>query len=139
MAILMIVGIAAAVIVLIVVIRIAMGKALIGTLSVASYDKSRKYPPQVKDHGRGQIPLTQFSIDLSSLPPGCKFQCDGGKRQVWFISKKPVFSDNAIGASKKIRIVGDGMEVRICGDEKMEKGISVKFKSDKPDPLGMTY
>lgn len=31
------------------------------------------------------------------------------------------------------------MEVRICGDEKMEKGISVTFRSDKADSMGMPY
>lgn len=120
-------------------IRAAMGKALVGTLSVASYDKVRRYPPLVRDYGRGKIPLDQFAVDVSTLPEGCKFQCDGGRRQIWFISKKPVYSDNTIGAVKKIRISGDGMEVRICGDGKMEKGISVTFKSDKPDPMGIPY
>lgn len=137
MGILALVGIIVAIAAAILIIRAAMGKALIGTLSVMSYDKFRKSPPQVRDHGRGRIPLVQFSLDLSSFPTGCKFQCDGGKRQVWFISKKPVFSDNSIGATKKIRISGDGIEVRICADDKMEKGIIVVFKSDKPDPFGM--
>ena len=139
MAILAIIGVVIAVIAIILAIRAAMGKALIGTLSVANFDGMKKFPPQVVDHGRGQIALSRFAIDVSSLPQGCKFQCDGGKRQVWFISKKPVCSDNTIGTSKKIRITGDGMEVRISGDEKMEKGISVTFKSDKPDPMGMSF
>lgn len=137
MGILALVGIIAAIAVMILIICVAMGKALIGTLSVMSYDKFKKSPPQVRDHGRGRISLAQFALDLSSFPVGCKFQCDGGKRQVWFISKKPVFSDNSIGASKKIRICGDGTEVRICADDKMEKGIIVAFKSDKPDSFGM--
>lgn len=139
MAILALIGIVAAAIAIVFVIRAAMGKALIGILSVANFDQMKKFPPQVVDHGRGQIALSRFAIDASSLPQGCKFQCDGGKRQVWFISKKPVYSDNTVEASKKIRISGDGMEVRICGDVKMEKGISVMFKSDKPDPMGMSY
>lgn len=135
--ILVLAGIIAAVIAVILVIRAAMGKALIGTLSVGLYDKTRKYPPQVRDYGRGRIPLTQFALDASVLPAGCKFQCDGGKGQVWFISKKPVYSDNTLGAARKIRISGDGMEVRICSDENMEKGIHVTFKSDKPNSMGM--
>ena len=139
MGILALMGVIAVIAVVLLGIRAAMGKALTGTLSVASYDKTRKYPPQIRDYGRGQIPLAQFAVDLSALPAGCKFQCDGGKSQVWFISKKPVYSDNAIGAMKKIRISGDGMEVRICGDEKMEKGISVTFKSDKADSMGISY
>lgn len=139
MAVLALIGIVVAFIVVILVVRAAMGKALIGTLGVANYDKTRRFPPQVRDHGKGYIPLNQFAVDVSSLPQGCKFQCDGGKRQIWFISKKPVYSDNTVGPSKKIRISGDGMEVRICGDEKMEKGISVTFKSDKPDPMGMSF
>lgn len=139
MGILVLVGMIAVVVVIILGIRTAMGKALIGTLSVASYDKVRKYPPQVRDYGRGKIPLDQFAVDISIFPAGCKFQCDGGRRQIWFISKKPVYSDNIIGTARKIRISGDGMEVRICGDEKMEKGISVTFKSDKPDSMGMSY
>ena len=137
--ILALVGIFAAIAAIIAVVRAAMGKALLGTLSVAPYDESRRYPSQVRIHGRGQIPLAQFAVDLSILPAGCKFQCDGGKRQVWFISKKPVYADSAIGAAKKIRIAGDGMEVRICSDEKMEKGIRVTFKSDKTDSTGMSY
>lgn len=139
MAILALAGVVIAIIAVILAIRAAMGKALIGTLSVANYDNMRRYPPQVRDHGRGRISLNQFSVDVSSMPSGCKFQCDGGKRQVWFISKKPVYTDTIMGSSKKIRIPGDGMEVRICSDEKMEKGISVIFKSDKPDPMGMSY
>ncbi|WP_026522522.1 vWA domain-containing protein [Butyrivibrio sp. VCB2001] len=136
MAIVALVGILIAIVAVIVVIRIAMGKALIGTLAVSNFDKSRRYPPQIKDHGRGQIPLAQFSLDLSSLPEGCKFQCDGGNAQIWFISKKPVYTDYAVGPTKKFRIRGDGMEVRICGDDKMEKGIMVVFKSDKLNALG---
>lgn len=139
MGILAFIGIIVVIVAVILGIRAAIGKALIGKLSVALYDKTRKYPPQVIDYGRGRIPLAQFAIDLSTLPAGCKFQCDGGRRQVWFISKRPVYSDNIIGASKKIKISGDGIEVRICGDEKMEKGISVTFKSDKPNSMGMSY
>lgn len=139
MAILALAGVVIAIIAVILVIKAAMGKALIGTLSVANYDNMRRYPPQVRDYGRGRISLNQFSVDVSSMPLHCKFQCDGGKRQVWFISKKPVYADNIMGSSKKIRIPGDGMEVRICSDEKMEKGISVTFKSDKPDSMGISY
>lgn len=139
MAMLTLIGMIVAVAAVFLAIRAAMGKALMGTLSVASYDQLKRYPPQVRDYGRGQIPLNQFAVDLSALPAGCRFQCDGGKGQVWFISKKPVYADNAMGAVKKIRIFGDGMEVRICGDEKMEKGISVTFKSDKADSMGILY
>lgn len=139
MGILVLIGMIAVVVVIVLGIRAAMGKALVGTLSVAFYDKARRYPPQVRDYGRGKIPLDQFAVDISTLPAGCKFQCDGGRRQVWFISKRPVYSDNTIGAVRKIKISGDGMEVQICGDEKMEKGISVTFKSDKSDPMGMSY
>lgn len=139
MGMLALIGVMAVIAAVLLAIRAAVGKALIGTLSVASYNKLKRYPPQIRDHGRGQIPLAQFAVDLSALPAGCRFQCDGGKCQVWFISKKPVYSDNVIGAAKKIRIFGDGMEVRICGDEKMEKGISVTFKSDKADSMGIPY
>ncbi len=139
MGMLALIGIIAAIAAALLTIRAAMGKALTGTLSVASYDKLKRYPPQVRDHGRGRIPLAGFAVDLSTLPEGCRFQCDGGKCQIWFISKKPVYADNVIGAAKKIRISGDGMEVRICGDEKMEKGISVTFRSDKADSMGMPY
>ena len=139
MGMLALVGIMMAVALVILAIRAAMGKTLNGTLSVANYDNLKRCPAQVRDYGRGQILLAQFAVDASTLPSGCRFQCDGGKRQVWFLSKKPVYSDNTIGPAKKIRIFGDGMEVRICGDEKMEKGISVTFRSDKPDPMGMAY
>ena len=139
MAVLTVIGILVALTVLVLGIMKWRGKALMGTLSVATYDKSRKFPPQVRSHGRGQIPLEQFAIDHSSMPEGCKFQYDGGNSQVWFISKKPVYSDTTMGASKKIRIPGDGLEVRICGDEKMEKGITVTFKSDKLNAMGLPY
>ena len=133
MVILIALGAVIALVVIVLGIKAAMGKALLGSLSVATFDSNRKNPPMVKDHGRGRIPLAQFYIEDTGLPSGCKFQCDGGKAQIWFISKSAVYSDQTVSASKKIRIPGDGMEIRICSDEKMDKGIIVTFRSDKAD------
>ena len=137
MGILTAVGILIALVVIVIGIRAALGKSLTGTLSVSSYSSARRGPsvPSVMNSGRGRIPLGLFAVDQTSLPKGCYFQCDGAKMQVWFVSKQPVYSDASMGATKKIRIQHK-VDVRICGDDKMENGIVVRFTSDKADPLG---
>ena len=137
MGILALAGILIAIVAVIFIIRSALSKSLTGTLSVSSYSAARRGPsvPSVMNSGRGRIPLGLFSVDQTALPKGCYFQCDGAKMQVWFVSKRPVYSDAAVGVTKKIRIQHK-IDVRICGDEKMENGIVVRFVSDKDDPLG---
>lgn len=137
MGILALAGVLIAVLAVILGIRAALGKSLTGTLSVSSYSAARRGPsvPSVMNSGRGRIPLGLFAVDQTALPKGCYFQCDGAKMQVWFVSKQPVYSDTAVGASKKIRIQHK-IDAHICGDEKMENGIVVRFVSDKDDPLG---
>lgn len=141
MAVLTVIGILIGLFVVILGIRAAMGEALMGSLSVAPFDSSRpgRQVPFTLDHGRGKIPLDIFGLDTSLLPPGCKFQCDGKKRQIRLISKKPLYADTIIGSSKNICISGDGLPVHISADEKLEKGISVVFKSDLPDPMGLSF
>lgn len=138
MAILALAGILIIVVAVILGIRAALRKSLTGTLSVSSYSAARHGPsvPSVMNSGRGRIPLGLFAIDQTTLPKGCYFQCDGAKMQVWFISKRPVYSDASVGAVKKIRIQHK-IDVRICGDEKMENGIVVRFVSDKDDMFGL--
>ena len=133
MAIVMLIGILIALVVIVLLIRAAMGQALIGSLSVAEFHPGRTGVPSVINHGRGRISLNVFTADSTMLPPGCKFQCNGKKRQVLFISKQPVYSDNMIGANKKIQISGDKLPVRISSSEDMEDGIQVIFESDIQD------
>ena len=73
--------------------------------------------------------LEAFGVGTCGLPAGSYFQAGGKDKHIYFISKKPVYSDAVAGASKKIPIDGNGLEVLICTDGNMEKGIRVTFQS----------
>ena len=101
-----------------------------GTITVERYDQeSNEYMSPVSiTPGRGSIHLENF-VSETGLPAGCKFQAGGKDKNIYFTSKKPVYSDYSTAPVKKIKIEGNGLEVRISLDEKKEKGILVKFES----------
>lgn len=101
-----------------------------GTITVEKYDQeSNEYMSPVSiTPGRGSIRLESF-VSGTGLPAGCKFQAGGKDKNIYFTSKKPVYSDYSTAPVKKIKIEGNGLEIRISSDEKKEKGILVKFES----------
>ena len=101
-----------------------------GTITVEKYDdnSSGYVSPVSVTPGRGRIRLESFAAG-TGLPAGCKFQAGGKDKNIYFRSKKPVYSNITSGAVKKITIEGSGSDVRISADPHMEKGIIVTFKS----------
>lgn len=101
-----------------------------GTIAVEKFeDDSAAFSQAISlTPGRGSVRLESF-VSGAALPAGCRFQAGGKDKNIYFRSKKPVYSDITGGAVKKITIEGSGSEVRISADPKMEKGIIVTFKS----------
>lgn len=101
-----------------------------GTITVEKFDEdSAAFSQSISlTPGRGSVRLESF-VPGVALPAGCRFQAGGKDKNIYFRSKKPVYSDITGGAVKKITIEGSGSEVRISADSRMEKGIIVTFKS----------
>lgn len=131
MAILVVVGALIALIVIILVIRYLTSIPFMGTISVEKHDyEDNSYTmPATLTPGRGRVRLETFGVGTCGLPSGSYFQAGGKDKHIYFVSKKPVYSDAVAGASKKIPIDGNGLEVLICTDGNMEKGIRVTFQS----------
>lgn len=131
MAILVAVGILVALIAIVLVIRYLTGIPFMGTISVEKHDfEDNSYSmPATLTPSRGRVGLEAFGIGTCCLPAGSYFQAGGKDKHIYFVSKKPVYSDAVSGPSKKIPVDGNGLEVLICTDENMEKGIRVTFQS----------
>ena len=101
-----------------------------GTITVEKYDdNSGGYiQPVSLTPGRGSVQLESF-VAGTGFPKGCKFQAGGKDKNIYFRSKKPVYSNITAGPVKKIKIEGSGSEVRISPNQDMNKGITVTFKS----------
>lgn len=101
-----------------------------GTITVEKYDNnSGAYiQPVSLTPGRGSVQLESF-VAGTGFPKGCKFQAGGKDKNVYFRSKKPVYSNITAGPVKKIKIEGSGSEVRISPNQDMDKGLTVTFKS----------
>lgn len=101
-----------------------------GTITVERYDdNSGAYiQPVSLTPGRGSVQLESF-VAGTGFPKGCKFQAGGKDKNIYFRSKKPVYSNITAGPVKKIKIEGGGSEVRISPNQDMDKGITVTFKS----------
>lgn len=130
-AILLVVGALVALIVLLLVIRHLTSIPFMGTISVEKhdYDDDSYRMPASLTPGRGRVRIEAFGLGNCGLPAGSYFQAGGKDKHIYFISKKPVYSDAVAGASKKIPIDGSGLEVLICTDVGLEKGIRVTFQS----------
>lgn len=102
-----------------------------GTITVQPFnDEEYEYTvPYTVTPGRGSIRLASFVPDLSGLPNDCKFQAGGKEKSIYFVSKRPVYSNITGGERKKIKIDGSGTEVRISVSSDMERGITVTFSS----------
>ena len=107
------------------------GIPFMGTISVQPFDNTNYgyTAPYTTSPGRGSIALGSFANDTGGLPANCRFQAGGKEKCVYFVSKKPVYSDVTSGAQKKIRIDGSGADIRLYADENMERGIIVTFNS----------
>lgn len=102
-----------------------MGEIVVTNLANGLSDRKR--------WGRGSKKLSAFQIGNSGLRPDCKLQASG-KDYIIFQSKKPVYSDNAKGAVKKMQI-RDRMNVKISNDSQVQigtptQGIIIRFESD---------
>lgn len=102
-----------------------MGDIIITNLANGLSDRKR--------WGRGSKKLSAFQIGNSGLRPDCKLQASG-KDYIIFQSKKPVYSDSAKGAVKKLQI-RDRMNVKISNDSQVQigtptQGIIIRFESD---------
>lgn len=131
MAILVVIGVLIALIVVVLVIRYLTSIPFMGTISVEKHDYADDTytMPATLTPGRGRVRLEAFGLGTYGLPAGSYFQAGGKDKHIYFVSKKPVYSDAVAGASKKVPIDGNGMEVLICADGNMEKGIRVTFQS----------
>ncbi len=107
------------------------GTPFMGTITVESHDmeNSGYTVPATITPGRGKIRIEAFGLGNCGLPAGSYFQAGGKKKVIYFVSKKPVYSDAVAGAVKKVTIDGNGLEVLICSGVTMEKGIRVSFQS----------
>lgn len=101
-----------------------------GSITVERFDDTDMsyFAPVTVSPGRGSVRLEAI-IGGSGLPVGCKFQAGGRDKNIYFKSKKPVYSNIAGRPSKKLRIEGSGGSVRIFSSQEMDKGIEVTFKS----------
>lgn len=131
MAILAAAGILIALIVIALVIRHLTSIPFMGTISVEKHDADdTSYTmPATLTPGRGRVRIEAFGIGTCGLPAGSYFQAGGKDKKIYFVSKTPVFSDAVAGPSKKVPIDGSGLEVLICTDVTLEKGMRVTFQS----------
>lgn len=131
MAILILIGALVALIIIVFVIRYLTGIPFMGTITVEKhdYEDNSRTMPATMTPGRGRVRIEAFGFGTCGLPAGSYFQAGGKKKLIYFISKKPVYSDAVAGPSKKIPIDGNGMEVLICTNANLEKGLRVSFQS----------
>ena len=100
------------------------GRSFMGNITAENIESGQS---NSMPKSRGRLKLRMFQIGQTGLHPGCYFQATG-KNYIWFISKKPVYSDYAAGKTKKIRLES-GMDVRICTDQDLTHGVIVRFDS----------
>ena len=107
------------------------GIPFMGSITVERFDidDAAYHMPATLNPGRGRQSLESFGLTLCGLPAGSYFQAGGKKKCIYFCSKKPVYSTMTSGATKKVTIDGNGLEVMIYADANMEKGIRVTFSS----------
>lgn len=131
MAVLIVVGALVGLIAVALVARFLTSIPFMGTISVEKYDceDSSYAMPATLTPGRGRVRVESFGFGTCGLPAGSYFQAGGKDKHIYFISKKPVYSDAVAGPSKKIPIDGNGLEVLVCVDQNMGKGIRVTFQS----------
>ncbi|MDO4324731.1 MAG: VWA domain-containing protein [bacterium] len=131
MGITVLIGILIALFLVVWTIRKLSGTPFMGTIEIEKYD-ANSYDfsqPVSMTPGRGSKRLESFGIGSCGLPKGCRIQAGGKKKEIYFISKQPVYADGAYGAVKKVTIVGNGTEVRICADAEQSHGIKIRFQS----------
>jgi len=112
---------------------ILSNKRYMGSCYVTQFDSDGNYYGEIKKdrgrgpQGRGRIPLSDFNLSNSGFNDSkCYFQASG-KDYVTFHTREKVYGDGRF--DKKFRVDGNGYEVTIAPDEKMLKGIRVKFVS----------
>lgn len=130
MALLMLLGCVAALVVLFIIARKLAGTPFMGTITVERYDEGDwSSSPSTIQPRRGKIRVEAFGCGLNGLPEGSYFQAGGKKGIITFVSRKPVYTETAPGPVKKVVIDGSGLEVHICCSEELDRGLTVSFRS----------
>ena len=120
----LLIGAALILAIMLILLKISLGKAFMGTVTAENIDTGQVGTP-VKN--RGRLKLSAFQIGQTGLRVESYFQATG-KNYIYFISKKPFLSDSVVGKTKKLKIES-GSDVKIFSDEDRSKGIYVRFES----------
>lgn len=99
-------------------------KPFTGEITVENIEtgKSEEY-----SKNRGKMELSHFKdVGLSGLEG--HFQATG-KKEIYFVSKKPVYSSNFYNRAEKKILIKHRDKVKISTDKELEKGIIVRFNS----------
>ncbi len=102
-----------------------LGKVKVSDINTSSGDEIEKR--------RGQIKLNNFNIPINSLGPKSYFQATG-KDYIYYISKKPVWTDSMMKKTKKIKITSN-FDVKIYSNAEKTQGIEVHFYSFRNNNL----
>lgn len=127
----MILIIAAALIAVTAILLIANYKKMLPFIGEVIVKSTKDYKKDTIQKGRGQIKLSSFNVNFGGIDPKSYFQATG-KNYIYFISKKPVFTD--LKKVKKVKI-DSNFDVQIYSDEERTKGIEVNFNSFKNNLL----
>ena len=137
----MFIGLCVAAIIVVICVVLAIKKLasapFAGTISVTKHD-TQDYSycaPSTNTPGRGQLRISTFGFGEMGLPEKCYFQAAGKEKCIYFVAKKPVYSNVTAGPAKKIKIDGMGAPVLICATQEMNKGIEVTFTSIYNNPF----
>ncbi len=120
----LLIGAALFVAILLIVLKFALSRAFMGSVTAENIETGKTGTP-VKS--RGRLKLSAFQIGQTGFRYDCYFQATG-KNYIYFVSKKPFYSDSIIGKSKKLKIES-GNDVKIYSDKDQSKGIYVRFES----------
>ncbi len=123
-------GILLAIAIAAILTHLALQKPFMGSFTVENLNTRESGTMQ---KNRGRLKLSAFQIGATGLDRNSYFQATG-KSFVYYVSKKPVYADNAFKKSKKIKI-DTGMDVRISASADYDTGILVRFDSMLNNPF----
>ncbi len=100
------------------------GRPFMGTFTV---ENTTTHESSTMQKSRGRLKLTSLQIGQTGLDKGCYFQATG-KNYVYFVSKKPFYSDSSFKKTKKLK-VESSMEVKISTNPEYSDGVIIRFES----------
>ena len=140
MAILTVLGILAALAIIVYGIYKIRGTAFMGDIYVTPYDQDSdaEYEARRQTPMRGTLALETFGLGSMGFAKGCYFQADGKNMRTIFKSKKPVYTSGYANGTKEV-IIEKRSKVMISPQADMSKGIEVEFHSilDSGDGVGI--